>query len=277
MATATTAITNHRVTLTTALFDEALVKHLDETKPDQLVRKQLQDLTCDWAEDEDEDFSSTANTNKVGADCESCEIKGTLALHSEYVTLLLRTDCQWIWEGDGTGSLTFKVDVRARFRTKSELKRDATEAKVDKKVRAGILKRLKQDDYVQKILKDDFISLLQATVLTKSKVELEERVWMDENLLESVRRSVFSHTDSVLSVVELLTSLPFCHTSNCSLGHRAKLRLLEDAMLDECEREGEDELIDELSLQVSTAKNNDSDGTEDKLCEPATKKKRGRQ
>merc|ERR1719506_499809 len=38
---------------------------------------------------------------------------------------------------------------------------------------------------------------------------------------------------------------------HCPLADRTKLRLLEDAMFDACEREGEEELIDELRISPS--------------------------
>jgi hypothetical protein len=279
---AATTTVQRRVALTTIMFDESLTEYLDETKPDPLAKKQVHGWTCNWTEDDNDDKNTpiVADTDDNGSSCPcSHAVKGTLALHGEHITIILRAHCHWTWE-NGTGSLEFKLDIRARFRTKSELKRNAssddadttTATKVDKKVRAGILKRLKQDDYVKKILTDDFTNLCQATVKSTS-TELEERVWIDQDLLESIRRSVYSQADNLISVVELLTGLPFCRTPDCPLGHRTKLRLLEDAMLDACDREGEEGLIDELSLEASSAKASD-DESEDDECEHNSKKKK---
>jgi len=40
------------------------------------------------------------------------------------------------------------------------------------------------------------------------------------------------------------------------LGDRAYLRLLEDAMFDACEKEGEDEILDDLNISCGNAKEN---------------------
>lgn len=109
-------------------------------------------------------------------------------------------------------------------------------------------------------------------------VELEERVDVSEESLEGVRRAILSHSDGNIAILELLLAMPFLPRKRLSkkgveaslaiggegegdvpllprqifystpLADRARLRLLEDAMLDACEREGEDEMIDELNI-----------------------------
>ena len=249
-----------RVALTTSLFEKSLVRHLDNTKPDPLAKRQMEGWTCEWQEEEEEAIGDTLANSRTS---------GLLSLHGDYMTVILKADCEWTWEeGDSGGSLEFSLSVRTRFRTKAELGRDekkvsSSDVKVDKKVRAGMLKRLQKDDYIIKILGDDFIPLCQATVLTKTD-QLEERVWMDQDLLESIRRAIYSQA-SMIDVVELLTNLPYL--GDCPPGHRAKLRLLEDAMLDACDREGDEELIDELNLQSSKKE-------QDETGEQAPKKKK---
>ena len=86
-----------------------------------------------------------------------------------------------------------------------------------------------------------------------SSGQFEERVDVIDSVAEGLRRGVFSSAESSLDVTELLLSLPFLPGSahkvvHCPLADRAKLRLLEDAMFDACEREGEDEIIDDLKI-----------------------------
>ena len=90
---------------------------------------------------------------------------------------------------------------------------------------------------------------------------MEERVNVSDPVAEGLRRALFSQAESSLDLVEILLSLPILPTATssatatatalsftCPLANRAKLRLLEDAMLDACEREGEDDLIDDLTI-----------------------------
>jgi len=103
----------------------------------------------------------------------------------------------------------------------------------------------------------------------------EERVDVSEAALEGVRRSIFSQSDCNLTVLEILLSMPWLahrsrvHTTSsgwdaylskstatmfnknalyCACD-RASLRLLEDALVDACEREGEEEIIEDLTLK----------------------------
>ena len=105
--------------------------------------------------------------------------------------------------------------------------------------------------------------------------ELEEQVNVDEVTLDGIRNAILSHAEDNLDVLELLLNMPYLPrrsfplsegdgpvgcvnvgpTMNTAgtmaihdLAQRAYLRLLEDAMFDACEREGEDELLDELSI-----------------------------
>lgn len=108
-----------------------------------------------------------------------------------------------------------------------------------------------------------------------SSEELEERVNVHENSLEGVRNALFGHCEDNLDVLELLLSMPYMSrsptlaksaaagggrdggsgeetlqhaTTLSTLADRAYLRLLEDALFDACEKEGEDELLDDLIL-----------------------------
>jgi len=94
-------------------------------------------------------------------------------------------------------------------------------------------------------------------------VELEERVNVHENSLEGMRNALFGHCEDNLDVLEILLGMPYLPRSTggsdsgaksanraalSTLAERTHLRLLEDAMFDACEREGEDELLDDLEI-----------------------------
>mmetsp|Transcript_15839 Transcript_15839/g.24316 ORF Transcript_15839/g.24316 Transcript_15839/m.24316 type:complete len:131 (+) Transcript_15839:217-609(+) len=128
-----------------------------------------------------------------------------------------------------------------------------------------MLKRLKQDDYIKKILINEFSTVCETTIITKDKSEVEERVWISGDLLESIRRAIYSQSESALDVVELLASLPYLKTRECPLGGRAKLRLLEEAMNDACEEAEEEELIDGLKIQSKTSVDEDKVYTAKKI------------
>jgi hypothetical protein len=104
--------------------------------------------------------------------------------------------------------------------------------------------------------------------------DLEERVNVHEDTLGGIRNAIFGHSEDNLDVLEIVLNMPYlprgsfsfwgdggeegadptivldATTSStlCELAQRAYLRLLEDAMFDACEREGEDELLDDLTI-----------------------------
>lgn len=104
--------------------------------------------------------------------------------------------------------------------------------------------------------------------------ELEERVNVHEESLGGIRNALFSHCEDNLDVLEILLNMPYLPRSSSgrgvgggggsgvetslqrasalsTLAERAYLRLLEDAMFDACEKEGEDELLDDLNISDS--------------------------
>mmetsp|Transcript_52825 Transcript_52825/g.78319 ORF Transcript_52825/g.78319 Transcript_52825/m.78319 type:complete len:191 (+) Transcript_52825:417-989(+) len=106
----------------------------------------------------------------------------------------------------------------------------------------------------------------------------EERVNVSEDALEGVRRSVLSMTECNLSVLELCLAMPWlprnsdknfilqgadvCHNSVSSeelmlCADRAALRLLEDALFDACEKEGEEDMLDDLNLDDDSKLDNE--------------------
>ena len=160
---------------------------------------------------------------------------------------------------------------------------DRKEQRAQTKIRAGMIDRLKQDFYVKRLLDldgdsaaldgkgDDDQVLLQRRICeaeikesfdsSGAAKELEERVDVSEDALEGIRRAVLSQLDDNTSVLDLLLAFPYLINTqidvrkdskgndiNLQLGHRAILRLLEDACIDACEKEGEDELLDDLRI-----------------------------
>lgn len=111
-----------------------------------------------------------------------------------------------------------------------------------------------------------------------SSPSVEERVDVSEEALEGIRRAVLSQTECNLTIMEIFISFPWLVTNTTSCGYRyrdrskmercswdrfmsvtamgvfrtacdrAALRLLEDALFDACEREGEDDIIEDLNL-----------------------------
>ena len=191
-------------------------------------------------------------------------------------------------------------------------KADRMQQKAQAKVRSGMLDRLKRDAYIKKLLdateekgsssKSNHSNYRehQQHVLCTAEIrqsfdskgnvkDIEERVDISEDVVEGVRRAILSQFEDNTSVVELLLALPLLPKDEATkqdngqsielqLGHRAVLRLLEDAMLDACEKEGEDELLDDLDISGNKLKDDySSDGDcNGEGSEPSTRKKKSR-
>jgi hypothetical protein len=132
---------------------------------------------------------------------------------------------------------------------------------------------------------EDITTLCEALIQRgKRDNELEERVDVNEMALDGIRNAILGHTEDNLDVLDILLNMPYLprslfveggvggddratdpsevrngktttktNTTLASstlreLAQRAYLRLLEDAMFDACEREGEDELLDDLDI-----------------------------
>ena len=120
---------------------------------------------------------------------------------------------------------------------------------------------------------------------TASTPSVEERVDVSEDALEAIHRAILSHTDCNLTVLEMILSMPWipcsshgtvsgsvasswntCLTDTSAMSSRylqgardrAVLRLLEDALFDACEREGEEEMLDDLTLHDQKNENDES-------------------
>jgi len=140
-----------------------------------------------------------------------------------------------------------------------------------------VLKRLRSDHYIRKLFGDDkanndCVPLCEALIQqnlrssdrsegTNNIDELEERVNVEDGTLQGIKNAIFSQCEDNLDVLEILLNMPYLPRSSSpssdndilnqwpsKLADRAYLRLLEDAMFDSCEKEGEDELLDDLNI-----------------------------
>ncbi|CAB9524176.1 expressed unknown protein [Seminavis robusta] len=308
MTTSTTTPCTHHSLEGTA-FQAALERYVDENKPDPLVLQQIQAWEMEWNTDDALTTTSPDTTSLEPTDW----LQGTLTWKSDY--MVAQIDCSSCWnhkkddddddKDKNKQGLYFVLKATLRFRTKHDNKHnkddDNKDKKANDKIRTKMIQRLRQDDYIKKLLSSEEqndnkdwkmlcearVSIQQqqqpsstATATTTSVVEqLEERVDVNDAVAEGLRRALFSASESSLDVIEVLLSLPLlpgsAHTLSfdCPLADRAKLRLLEDAMFDACEREGEEELIDDL--KISTANNNDN-SNKDESEEPPSKGGGGR-
>lgn len=270
-------------------FIKALERYVDENKPDQLVLKQIQGWAMQWSSsEEDEDKSKTEISSDLYFDPTDV-LQGTLTWKSDYMVAEIECSCYWEPHHDSiskqqTGSLYFVMRAKLRFRNKhdnseGETKKSKEEKKSEEKIRAKMIRRIKQDPYIKRLLPDTDTNTKEspdATILCEARVsakdissaagKLEERVDVTDNVAEGLRRALFSQAESSLDVVEVLLSLPLLPGAthdisiHCPLADRAKLRLLEDAMFDACERAGEDELIDDLKIGSHSAQDSDEGG-----------------
>lgn len=146
----------------------------------------------------------------------------------------------------------------------------------NRKLRSGMIKRLCADPFIRKLLPNqedtnalsDDILLCEALIQQNNKkiynsanTKCEERVNVNSESVEGIRKAILSHWEDNLDVLEVLLNMPYLPKGRLSDGEikgkqeiinslsgRAFLRLLEDAMFDACEKEGEDELLDDLNV-----------------------------
>jgi hypothetical protein len=255
-------------------FREALESYIDYNKPDPMARRQLESWKMTWSNQteakEQQDFKAKH------------AIVGTLELRGEYVSVSLDMECFWRGEHD-KGRLTYTCTIQSHtFIDKKD--DDDDDDKARRKIRKKMCSRLGKDSYIAKL--SDNKQLFSATIdVDDSRSKLEERVDVSDDVAEGLKRAVWSSTATSIDVVDVLLwfpSLPCASSSAASktnttttttttkLANRAKLRLLEDAMLDECEKAGEDELIDDLSI----SKENKKDDNEDEQPRKTNKKSR---
>ena len=211
--------------------------------------------------------------------------RGTLTLSSEYISVAIHvTSCYWkkklpdsqqresVKNTDGDDAVNseakifqeefyIKMNACARCCEHKELK--------SKKLHGGMRSRLQSDYYIKRLFHGDTEGATLCEALIQQNLqtdrtgrggvfnELEERVNVEERTLQGIKNAIFSQCEDNLDVLELLLNMPYLPRKEkeimpnqwqCKLAERAYLRLLEDAMFDACEKEGEDELLDDLKL-----------------------------
>ncbi|KAL3802778.1 hypothetical protein HJC23_007555 [Cyclotella cryptica] len=204
--------------------------------------------------------------------------------------------------------------------TTTSQKVDRKEKSANRKLRAGMIKRLQSVPLIRRLLVDDDkdaslsadgVLLCEALIQQNQKrsnlrkdedtsgaVECEERVNVDSESVEGIRNAILTHCEDNLDVLELLLNMPYlprgkflkcgheCKdgpTSDTSvrkeenalksLSERAFLRMLEDAMWDACEKEGEDEMLDDLMISNDRECEHHHDGLELQVLQVNKKKK----
>jgi len=256
-----------RVSLDTFMFDEAVASFIDEYKPDPLVKKQIQKLQFDWREAEtihlhENEFLNRHSSKNI--------IQGILHISSEYCTVNVDATCVWHNGIETQHEMYFSLNVSATLHdiqstkfSSIDDKNDRKENRMNKKAHSGVVQRLRGDTLVKRFLDVDQVLLAEAHVKFNCEdpdlhriTKLEERVISSTDSIGGLKTLLFSFMESNIEVLEFLLHLPYLPREkqgaslkpSRELGERVALRLLEDAMLDECEKEGEDDMLEDLNL-----------------------------
>jgi hypothetical protein len=267
-----------RVSLNEQVLRDALDIYLDETKPDPLVRQQLADSSWSWKEE--------STDSAVSAVAELLEeathyLAGTATWSGAYASVDLRVRTCWKANNkkssDADGSLVSVCHASARLgastSSSSPSKKDKKDKKekAEEKIASKMVKRLGDDAYITKWLLEDGVqeepSLLYEAhiLLQKDSAQLEERVDTSPDVGEAIRRAVFSSAEDSMDVLEVVFCFPWLPAvkhapallkkkKTTALADRARLRLLEDAMCDACEQQGEEVMVQDLDIRAKKSK-----------------------
>ena len=252
----TTLVSTTIVHLTEDCFKRALERYIDDNKPDRHVRQQMESWKLQW--NGAEASYKEKLTSGAAVFVPTHFVAGELIWTAEYMEIKLSVECYW----EGTrkdGSIHFQCDVVQGQFTDAP---SSPDDKAAKNVHRKMIQRLKQDDYIQKLIKTKQ-NLIEATVKIKGTGELEERVYCDETTAEAIRRGLFTTGESSLDVFDWIVSLPIlpscahegCLTVTTPLADRVKLRCLEEATYDACEQQEEEELVDDLHISKKKKNN----------------------
>jgi hypothetical protein len=243
------------IEVASAAFACALKAYVED-ESDRHIRQQIESFSFEWKQTPAVEaavlsFDPIAFHGVVP----SHVIAGTLYWKGDYVQLELFVKC--FWEGTNkNGSIHFVVDVvKGSFidEPRATQKAATKEVNAAKRIRQKMIARLSKDDYVMKLISTRQ-NLIEASVKIQDD-ELEERVCCEEITAQAIHRSIFT-TASPLDVFQFVLSLPFlptrAHENNITavtaLADRVKLRCLEEATVEACEQEEEDELVNELQI-----------------------------
>jgi hypothetical protein len=274
--------TTVRVSLNDQVLRDALNVYLDETKPDPLVRQQLADSSS-WSWQEESPDTAVSAVAELLEEA-THYLAGTATWTGAYASVDLRV--RTCWKANATnsvddkdnlnGSLVTVCHASARLGASPPLSpsspppKKSKEDKVQEKITSRMVERLRDDAYIAKWLlakdkqsKDPEPSLLyEARILLQNdSSQLEERVDTLPDVAEAIRRAVFFSAQDSLDVLEGVLALPWLpvvkhapvllsSNQTSALADRARLRLLEDAMCDACEQQGEEDIIQDLDIQA---------------------------
>jgi hypothetical protein len=247
-----------RVSLNDQMLRDAVAAYIDETKPDPLVQQELESIGWSWNE------ATETTTTTTLLPTATHYLAGTVVWTGAYATVELHVKTAWQTVKDdksedsaqtNNGSLATVCRAVARLggtqqpaiEAKGVTKR---EKKAQDRVAARMIQRLQDDAYVKKYLLDRKSSpqqLYEARILYTADGQLEERVDTDAAVATAIRRVAYFTAETDLDVFEILFSMPIMPTT-ALLGHRARLRLLEDAMCEACEQAGEETMVDDLDI-----------------------------
>jgi len=277
-------------------FADALHCYIDEEKPDPLQKRQMEAWKLEW---QPQQKMNPVEGSKLDFEPTNV-VSGSLEWTGDHLVVTLKASCYWVGgnKEQSDGALFFQCWASARF---PDIDSDTPkkEAKIEQKMR----ERLQNDDYIAKLLRlgknskvldastvdqeeeeeeEPAMELCQASVKTgtATDAQLEERVYCNETAAEAIRRAVYSTApNGPIDVFEFVCSLPLLPTQSTTLASRAKLRLLEDAMYDACENEGEEELVQDLKLEQQQQQQQQQEqrtDDEDDDAAATTSKKRGK-
>jgi hypothetical protein len=282
--------TTVRVSLNDQVLRDAVNMYVDDTKPDPLVRKQLTDAdtdSCRWSWKEESPDTAVAAVAELLEEA-THYLAGTATWSGAYASVYLRVRTCWkakantnsvcVVDGDNSddhkkdncnGSLVTVCHASARLGaspSSSPSKKDKKD-KAQERITSRMMERLRDDAYITKWLLLGEPSLLyEARILLQNdSAQLEERVDTSPDVAEAIRRAVFSLAEDSLDVLEVVLALPCLpvvkispvllpknHTT--ALADRARLRLLEDAMCDACEQQGEEAMVQDLDIHAKKSK-----------------------
>ena len=262
-------------------FLDAVRRYIDQEKPDPLQKRQMENWKWVWhdANDNSNEGPPATGLRPRLLDFEPTNVTmGCLEWMGDIIVIFIRAQCYWMGNERDGGSLFFRCWAGARFADLSDVR---TEANIQKKMR----ERLRQDDYIATKLfgsdrhRDDddnhedigqgqgLHELCQVSIKTNNNdsnghCQLEERVFCNEETAEAIRRAIYSTApNGPIDVFDIVCDLPFLPVHLTGLAKRAKLRLLEDAMYDACENEGEEVLVQGLELDQQRHRGDSDENT----------------
>ena len=277
-------------------FIDAIRHYIDQEKPDPLQKRQMEGWKWVWHDARNVQDNTAGRSSSTGVrprhlDFEPTNVlMGSLEWMGNIIVVSIKAHCYWSGNERDGGSLFFQCWAGARFADLSDIRK---EANIQKKMR----ERLRQDDYISNKIfgigkrqddeEDDdgdfgqgLHELCQVSIKTDNNnsnghSQLEERVFCNEETAEAIRRAVYSTApNGPIDVFDLVCALPLLPTQLTGLANRAKLRLLEDAMYDACENEGEEEIVHGLKLEQQQPVD-DSDEKETGDSKPESRHERG--